>query len=274
MITIHEEKCIGCGLCAADCTRDVIRIEQGKAKVGPNPCLQCWHCIAICPEKAIGSELCLDDEIVEYEETSFEVNPEHLLNLMKFRRSIRAYKETKAEPEKLDNMIAAGRFSPTGCNRQPLRYLILDEEMEEIKLLCMEELKVLAETAPNSPAIANDSVRHRFLTMAEEYRTTGRDRLFFNAPQVIAVIADTSLGGRPLLDAGIAASNMVLMACAQGLGTCYIGFFVSAAEHSPKVKERLGLKEHEIAAACFVTGYPKYQYKRTVGRNPKSVETF
>ena len=272
MLTVDKEKCIGCGLCARDCTRDVISLEEGMAVIGGAPCLKCWHCIAICPQKAISSEECREDEVLEYSRESFAVEPEKLLNLIRFRRSIRLYQKKEVERETLLRVIEAGRVSPTGCNRQPLRFLILDRELEAIKLLCMEELKAIAEEAPDSPAIANDTVRQRFLHMAEEYRQTGRDRLFFNAPLAVVLIADTTLGGRPLLDAGIAAANMELMACTQGLGTCYIGFFTSAVEYGKHVAGRIGLREGEIVAACFVTGYPAHSYRRTVGRNPGRIE--
>ena len=40
MIIIDREKCIGCGLCAADCPAEKLEVENGKAVYTPE-CIQC-----------------------------------------------------------------------------------------------------------------------------------------------------------------------------------------------------------------------------------------
>ena len=52
MIQIHQERCIGCGLCAKDCIAANIRMTEGKAHV-LGECLACGHCVAICPQYAV-----------------------------------------------------------------------------------------------------------------------------------------------------------------------------------------------------------------------------
>lgn len=51
MIRINKDLCTGCGACVSDCISGVLSIIQGKAHVC-DECLQCGHCIAICPQAA------------------------------------------------------------------------------------------------------------------------------------------------------------------------------------------------------------------------------
>lgn len=271
-IIIDHDKCTGCGLCVTDCTVGIISVEDGKAAVADNVCLECDHCVAICPHGAVSCAR--SDECIEYESEKFDIDPEKLLNAMRFRRSIRRYQDKKVDDETLDKILTAGRYSPTGSNRQPLRFIVIDRESEKIKKLAMKELGIFASNEPIGPKMRTKRIQSIFMNMLDEYETTGRDRLFFNAPQVIVIAADTNLGGRPFVDGGISGSYMELMANALGLGTCYLGFLHTASEVSDTVREALGLKENEIVAAAFTLGYPAHKYSRTAGRAAQPVAKY
>jgi len=271
-IIFEKSKCTGCGACVKDCTRDAIAIKDGKAELIQKECLDCWHCIAVCPSAAVSSPDCASGEVVPYKDLSRIFFSDVLLNIMKTRRSVRHYKKDKVEAEKIERIIEAGRLTPTGCNRQPLSYIILDRELEEIKQFCMKKLGEFALSNPEGQGIHNESVKKRFISMYDEYINTGRDRLFFNAPQVIAIIADKALGGRPQVDGGMAASNMGLEASVQNLGYCFIGFFITATEMIPEVRNRLRLNDNEQVIACMTIGYPDVKYMRTVGRKKADIK--
>ena len=51
-LLIHEERCIGCGICAAHCPVKNIIVEGRHAKALGN-CAFCYRCVNLCPNRAI-----------------------------------------------------------------------------------------------------------------------------------------------------------------------------------------------------------------------------
>lgn len=55
-LTIDEDACRGCGMCAADCPTQAIRFDEAKRKavVGEvNDCISCLSCVYVCPSGAV-----------------------------------------------------------------------------------------------------------------------------------------------------------------------------------------------------------------------------
>jgi len=263
-ISIEKEKCVGCGLCTLDCPRKIISLENEKAAVKDVACLECYHCVAICPHGAISSSK--SPNSAEYEGSCFDIAPKTLLNRMQFRRTARKYKKDKIKEEDLQMLMEAARSIPTGGNRQQLRYIMLDEKMDEVRRLCMKELKELVEREPNHRLIPDDNYRKTYLTMLHNYEEKGIDRLFFNAPHVVVIISKKA--GIAQINGGIAGGYMDLMASTLGLGMCFLGYFTVAAQISPALNKMLGVQEDEVIITAFTLGYPEYEYHRSVERRP------
>jgi nitroreductase len=101
----------------------------------------------------------------------------------------------------------------------------------------------------------------------EAWDRTGRDVLFHGAPAVILV--GTRAGAScPGEDALLATQNMLLGAHAMGLGTCLVGFAVSALKQDPSILKRLKIPAGESVHAVIALGYPdeKEIYQRLPGR--------
>ena len=269
---VSNEKCVGCGLCAADCLRNPIIMREGKAEIDASNCIKCGHCIAVCPQDAVtlgSGENMQWDAGDSDSKRGGAPEPEAFLDFLKFRRSIRQYNKKEIEPEKLEMIIEAGRYSPTAGNRQKNRFIVLKENVEQVREAAV---KVLKDVAVNNEADLGEREIYRkiWAGMYDDYIAGRRDGLFFNAPAVVLIVSDES-NHYAEIDGGIAASRMELQANALGLGVCYIGFLNTAMEFDGRIKELAGLKEGEKLAVAFATGYPAVEYQRPAPRKPANV---
>jgi len=53
-LTLDENKCTGCGMCADVCPHRVFQLENGKARiVDKDRCMECGACMQNCPFDAV-----------------------------------------------------------------------------------------------------------------------------------------------------------------------------------------------------------------------------
>ena len=256
-VLIDNEKCRGCGACVSDCPRRVLEIRNSKAVVINDVCLKCGHCLAICPANAVKLSG-YDDDIVDMPKTSVLLSEKDLMAHLKFRRSIRQYKDVPVEKEKLYKIIEAGRISPTASNSQNVRYIVLQKEIEAF------EDEVLAMYKTQNELFEPQAKRMNFPVKTLQERLK-RGFLFFSAPAVILVISPSDI------NACLAAMNMELMAEALDLGAVYVGLFTIPANKNKNLRESLGIADDENIAACLALGYPKVKYLRSVSRKNANV---
>lgn len=268
MFKVNQEKCIACTQCIKDCPVNDIQLVDGKANIKNKNCIKCGHCIAICPTNAVLTDDYNMDEVKEYDKETFSVESENLLNFIKFRRSVRRFKDKKIEKEKIEKIIEAGRFTQTAVNSQDVSYVVVTENLDKLKELAYESLKAKGEYILNQKE-ENKQLRRYALIWTKMYKSykadpLNNDRLFYNAPAVILAFAHHGLDGE------LASSNMELMTNALGLGTFFSGFLQIAAENNEDIMNLLGIKDKKIAS-CMVIGYPSVTYKRTVPRKDAEI---
>jgi nitroreductase/Pyruvate/2-oxoacid:ferredoxin oxidoreductase delta subunit len=270
MMNINSEKCVGCGICVKDCFPNDIEIVDGKAKINNVRCFKCGHCIAVCPKDAVSTDEYNMEDVKDYNEAEFNIEAETLLNFIKFRRTTRQFKNRDVEIEKISKIIEAGRFTQTGTNSQNVSYIVVKDNIDQLKEIALESLNIRGEQLLknlNPQTVPFKRYAQMWIKMYNEYKENPKenDKLFFNAPALILVVSDSQING------ALASSNMELMTNAQGLGTFFSGFFAMAAQGNEKIRELLGLEENKEIVTCMVIGYPNVKYVRTVPRKDASI---
>lgn len=241
MVNINKETCIGCKKCAADCLGNYISFEENKAVI-ETECLQCGHCLAVCPVNAISIPEYDMADIEEYDPAAFQLDPERLLRSIKYRRSIRNYKQQPVEKEKIENLVQAGRYTATAKNNQGTRYVFVQNELAQLKELVWNNIEEIA----NRPRKEITKEMLPFIAFYRQHKSNPEhDYLFRNAPVVVYITSDWPL------DAGLAAQNMELMAVAQDLGVLSMAISPVSQIRIRNSKNGLALRIPVSVLVCF-----------------------
>lgn len=145
------------------------------------------------------------------------------IELAKARYSIRKFSDKPVEPEKLEQILEAGRIAPTAKNLHPEKVYVLQTE---------EALNKLKELS----------------------------RCIYGAPMALMICYDENLAWhnsrRPgydsgEMDASIVTTHMMLQAWELGIGSCWVGMF-----DDKELSEAFNLPENIKPAILLPMGYP------------------
>ncbi len=150
------------------------------------------------------------------------MQPEEILELLKSRRSVRAYADRPVEHELVENILEAGRWAPSGLNNQAWRFVVVrDQQVKE----SLSRLTRYAKVVRSAPVLIP---------------------VFIHKPSMYHETKDHQSLGACLM-------NMLLMAHAQGLGAVWLGEILGQAE---AVRQVLGLDEQYALMAVMALGWP------------------
>lgn len=116
-----------------------------------------------------------------------------MLNLLKTRRSVRKYTARPVEEEKLDAILEAGTFAPTGMNRQT-PVIIAVRSAEDRK--AVQSLNCQARGGSGDP--------------------------YYGAPAILLVLADASTSNTWVEDGACVLNTMMQAAHSLGVSSCWI----------------------------------------------------
>ena len=288
-ITIDTDLCTGCGSCIDVCPFKNIELAEGKAVFSGETCISCSHCAAACPQGSIRLPV-IDEGMGEYQTFAADkrwlphgqYDTAGLVRLMASRRSCRNFTDRPVESPLLEDLVKIGINAPSGTNSQLWTFTILPTRSAVMSfsshiaaffknLNAMAEkrflrtmLKLVGKKELNDYFLAYYPIVKKTL---EEWESSGKDRLFHSA--VAAIIVGSKPGAScPAEDALLATQNILLAAHSMGLGSCLIGFAVSAMKEAPEIKRSIGISENETVYAVVALGYPDESYD-TVARRKK-----
>jgi len=258
LITVNAERCAHDGWCIQDCPVQVLGWSaNGLPEAVPeleSLCLNCGHCIAICPHAALALRD-VHPEALEPALSDAADLVESVVQSLKTRRSVRLFSARSVPHDLLLKVLDATRWAPTATNRQPLHWLVVEtpEKMHELSRLIADGLRSFP----------------YFARMVESC-DSGEDRMLRDAPQLIVAYASTE-GFDPLVDCTIALEYLDLAAQAHGLGTCWAGVLGAAMGFKPEIASLLGIPENYRVCGAMMIGYPRQAHARIPPRNPLRV---
>ena len=174
---------------------------------------------------------------------------ENILAFIKSRRSTRKFKSQDVSEEKLDQIIEAGRYAPSGGNCQSTHFIVVKnkEILTELADLVKQEFAKM-EIAPGL---------YKSIVNSISASKKGNYVFHYNAP-VLIITANQKDYGNNIADCACALENMMLMANALDLGSCWINQLKWLNEN-PVILEymkKLGMDEGERVYGALAVGYP------------------
>ena len=152
---------------------------------------------------------------------------QEMLNGLMERRSVRAYQPKQITEEELTAVLRAGQYAPTGKNRMPVQFVVIQNP------------ELLARLSKWNASIMGADIDP-----------------FYGAPTAVLVLADRTVPTYAA-DGALAMGNLMNAAYAVGLGSCWINrareMFESA--EGKALLEEWGLSERYAAIAFCILGY-------------------
>ena len=185
---------------------------------------------------------------------------------MQNRRSIRQFKATKIDRERLEQIMDVVRFAPTGTNRQMTQWIIVSDSalIDQLAEATINWMRMVVKGAPEM------GMRYNFPGIIANWEA-GLDRICRHAPHLAICHTPTAYPVGPK-DGTIAAAHLELFLPSMGLGACWAGFLMIALEQQPDMKQLIGLGANQTVHAALMMGYPKYKYKDLPARNAAKVQ--
>ena len=151
-----------------------------------------------------------------------------MLELLKTRRSVRAYRPEQVKPEELDAVLEAGTYAPTGMGKQ----------------------------SPVIVAVQSPRYRQAVMELNKQARG-GTGDPYYGAPTIVLVLADPERG-TCVEDASCVLCTMMEAAHALGLGSCWIHRAKEefASPEGKSLLKKWGLSEDYIGVGHCILGYP------------------
>lgn len=270
LFKVDSKKCDRDGLCALDCPAHIIEMtDQGPVPVrGAEAfCIQCGHCVAVCPKGAFSLATMAPDDCMEIAgKQVLDLNQTELF--LRSRRSIRRYKTKPVPLDLLKEALTLACCAPTGSNRQPVRWLVVDSK-KAIQTIGEHTIDWMRHEIGNHSETATMLNMKALVSQWDK----GVDRITRDAPMLVFAYSDKEIGSGAA-DCYTALAYLELALPAYGLGSCWAGYVNYAADQWPALSKALALHRGYAGHGVLMVGYPQIRYVRAPKRNAPDIRFF
>jgi nitroreductase/NAD-dependent dihydropyrimidine dehydrogenase PreA subunit len=268
-IIVDQTKCRKDGLCVKECPLVIIHLQDKESfpeviPGGEAVCLQCGHCVAVCPHGALSHRQVPLAECPAIDQ-KLRVTEEQAVQFLRSRRSVRFFEDRPVEKEIIQQLIETARYAPTAGNSQALEWIVVtrEEKIRELAGLTVDWMRSILRHDPQ-PASAP------YMPLIVAAWDAGIDVVLRKAPALIVASAPGA-DANGLVNVSLALSYLELAAVPLGLGTCWAGLLQGGLLASPGIQESLGLPQGHTHHYPMMLGYAKPKYFRLPQRRPPKI---
>ncbi len=287
-ITIDYSRCTKDGMCAIVCpARIFVQPDKGaNPEVGEEDrCISCGHCLCICPATAISHSAFPIGSISPIQLQKLP-SPEHVTELLRTRRSIRAFRDRPLGKEIIERIIDGARFAPSGHNVQSTEFIaVLDREIlsqisaETVEYLRFEIGRLSSFLVKTLLSLANRELlelgRREMPGFERIVRSfeAGQDPILRHAPALLVFHAPRKVGFADV-NAHLALQNASLLAHSLGVGHFFAGWVLAACRapmsraRSRRIPRLIGIPPENDMHGALALGYPVPTFRNWIERKP------
>ena len=173
------------------------------------------------------------------------------------RRSVRRYKARKVDRTTVSILLEAAVHAPTATHQEPWAFVVIQDKVLLRSISDLAKPLFVAEAQEKGLAHAG----HSF----DIFKYPDLN-IFYDATTLILICGSASAPSYSV-DCWLAAENLMLAACAMGLGTCVVGSALPAL-NTPETKVLLNIPESFIAVAPIIVGYPDDEIVPVMRKSP------
>jgi len=186
--------------------------------------------------------------------------PMSVLDAIYKRRSVRSFSSERLDQATIRSLLAAAVHAPTAIHEEPWAFVIIQDA---------GALKRLSDRA--KPFFLDEMQRahlDRGGHTLDKFKSPDFN-IFYDASTLVVICA-RSAGPFVVADCWLAAENLMLAACAMGLGTCVIGSAVLGL-NDRNVKAEFGIPADVSAIAPVIVGVPRGETPAVPRKEPQVV---
>ncbi|HPX89353.1 MAG TPA: nitroreductase family protein [Methylophilaceae bacterium] len=172
------------------------------------------------------------------------------------RRSVRQYKARVVDQALLRTLLEAAVRAPTAMHQEPWGFIIVQDK------------KLLHQLSAIAKPIFLEQIKQRSLHTTQKFEGFNQAdfNIFYNANTLVLICGKAAV---PFVEADcwLAAENLMLAACAMGLGTCIIASALPAFSIA-KVRSMLAIPADYTVVVPIIVGYPDDEITQSKRNNP------